>query len=237
VQVKLITDRSHILTDIDVTTARTLQAHLEVAGIEIYTRTQVTAIRGLDHDRVKLWLNRNTLECDRLLIPTASHNFDFDFADDRRIYPCTNDRDIAHILAQVLQTNLWELISSPPMVDLYPTFIATLPPLAQIGMTEALARQQCRSRLVVLESYVEQMGLCKVICDQYGQILGASMVGEQAKLVIDAIAIAMQSQIKVQNITVLQELGLSEQWQNLHRHNQQQIKRKNWFTWRRDWRF
>lgn len=235
IHIKLITDHSHILPDIDVTTARTLQAQLEIEGIEIYTRTQVTAVTGLEYNRVKLWLNSSTLDCDRLLIPAATPHLDISC--DRHIYPCGNDRDIEHIRQRVLQTNVWELFRSSPLVEPAPTFVSTSPPLAQIGMTEALAAKQYRSKLVVLESYVEQMGLCKIICNQHGQILGASMVGEQAKLVVDAIAMAMQSKIKIQDMRGLSELGLVEQWQQLHRRTQQQIKRKDWFTWRRDWNF
>ncbi|MBD2186955.1 FAD-dependent oxidoreductase [Pseudanabaena mucicola] len=235
IPIKLITDRSHILPDIDVTTARTLQAQLEVEGIEIYTRTQVTAVTELEHDHVKLWLNGSTLDCDRLLIPESTPHLDIHC--DRHIYPCGNDRDIDFIRQRVLQTNLLELFRSSPLPIPVPTFVPTSPPLAQIGMTEALAAKQYRAKLVVLESYVEQMGLCKIVCNQHGQILGASMVGEQAKVVVDAIAMAMQSKIKIQDLRGLPELGLVEQWQQLHRSQQQQIKLKDWFTWRRDWNF
>jgi pyruvate/2-oxoglutarate dehydrogenase complex dihydrolipoamide dehydrogenase (E3) component len=235
IPIKLITDRSHILPDIDVATARILQAQLEIEGIEVYTRTQVTAVKKLEHNRIKLWLNGSTLDCDRLLIPAASQ--DFDISCDRQIYPCGNDHDVAYILQQVLQTNLLETFRPSQLKDPHPTFVPTSPPLAQIGMTEALAYKQYRSKLIVIESYVEQMGLCKIICNQHGQILGASMIGEQAKLVVDAIAMAMQSKVKVQNMTVLPELGLIEKWQNLHCSPQQQIKLKDWFTWRRDWNF
>ena len=43
------------------------------------------------------------------------------------------------------------------------------------------------------------------------------MFGDRAKLVIEAIAIAMQGKVKIQNIAGLQELQITEQWEKLHR--------------------
>ncbi len=231
VHTRLITDHNHILPNVDVAIARTLQAQLEAEGIEIYTRTQVTAVSETENNRSKIWIDKQTLECDRLLIPLAPS--EFSFTSDHHIYECRNDQDIAKIVRQTLQTNFW-----PPSITSTSslTFVPTSPPLAQIGMTEILAKQKYEQSLYIFDSYPEN-GLCKIICDRHGQILGASMIGDRAKLVVEAIAIAMQGKVKIQNIAVLQELEINAQWENRDRDQAQLVKRKDWFTFRRDWNF
>jgi pyruvate/2-oxoglutarate dehydrogenase complex dihydrolipoamide dehydrogenase (E3) component len=227
----LITEYQHILPNVDLAIARTLQAQLEAEGVEIYTETQVTAVRETEQHRSRLWLDNQELECDRILIPVAPR--EFYVPSDRHIYQCCHDRDIAKIVQQELQTHFWQLSSISPSPEILN--VPTSPPLAQIGMTEALAKRKYRQNLYMLQSYAEDIGLCKIICDRKGQILGASVFGDRAKLVIDAIAIAMQGKVKIQNIVGLQELKIAEQWEQLHRDHGQQIKFKNWFTFRRDW--
>jgi hypothetical protein len=156
---------------------------------------------------------------------------EFDYPSDRHIYQCRNDQDIAKIVQQALQTSLWQSAASAKVPEI--TYVSTTPPLAQIGTTEVLARLKYK-QVYVLDSDVEN-GLCKIICDRQGQILGASMFGNRAQLVIEAIAIAMQGKVKIQDIGVLQELRITEQWTELHRNHAQTAKLKDWFTFRRDW--
>lgn len=232
VHTRLITDHHHILPNVDVAIARTLQAQLEAEGIEIYTRTQVTAVSKIERNRSKIWIDKQTIECDRLLIPLAPSEFSFPI--NHHIYECRNDQDIAKIVRQTLQTNFWRSPSITTTLSL--TFAPTSPPLAQIGMTEFFAKQKYAQSLYIFDSYAEN-SLCKIICDRHGQILGASMIGDRAKLVIEAIAIAMQGKVKIQNIAVLQELEINAQWENRDRDHAQQFKLKDWFTFRRDWNF
>ena len=229
VKTSLITNSSHILPNVDVAIARTLQAQLEAEGIEVYTSTQVTAVSKIEQDRSRIWLNNSTIECDRLLVTVAPR--EFDYPSDRHIYKCRNDQDIAKILQLSLQTSLWQSTARGKAPEI--VYISTTPPLAQIGMTEVLARLKYK-QVYVLDSYVEN-GLCKIICDRQGQILGASMYGDRAQLVIEAIAIAMQGKVKIQNIAVLQELQIAEQWEKLHHNHTQLDKLRDWFTLRRDW--
>jgi pyruvate/2-oxoglutarate dehydrogenase complex dihydrolipoamide dehydrogenase (E3) component len=72
-------------------------------------------------------------------------------------------------------------------------------------MTELSAKQKYGQALYILESSTEN-SLCKIIYDRKGQILGASMFGDRAKLVIEAVAIAMQGKVKIQDIALLQDL-------------------------------
>jgi pyruvate/2-oxoglutarate dehydrogenase complex dihydrolipoamide dehydrogenase (E3) component len=200
VHTRLITHHNHVLPSVDVAIARTLQAQLEAEGVEVYTNTQTTAVSQLEHDRARIWLDNQTIDCDRLLIPLAPR--EFGFPSDRYIYECNSDQDIAKIIQQTCQTNLWR----SPAIPQIPAIInvPTTPNLAQIGMTELSAKQKYGQALYILESSTEN-SLCKIICDRKGQILGASMFGDRAKLVIEAIAIAMQGKVKIQNIAVLQE--------------------------------
>ncbi|PZV12503.1 MAG: hypothetical protein DCF20_17405 [Pseudanabaena sp.] len=230
VHTSLITNRNHILPNVDVAIARTLQAQLEAEGIEIYTNTQTTAVSQIEHSRTRIWLDNQTIECDRLLMPIAPK--EFYSPSDRHIYQCHSDQDIAMIVKQTLQTDFWRSVSMhqvPTMIN-----VSTTPTVAQIGLTELSAKQKYGPALYILENSAEN-SLCKIICNHKGQILGASMFGESAKLVIEAIAIAMQGKVKIQNIAVLQELQITEQWEKLHCNRRQQSKFKNWFTFRRDW--
>jgi pyruvate/2-oxoglutarate dehydrogenase complex dihydrolipoamide dehydrogenase (E3) component len=206
VHTRLITHRNHILPNVDVAIARTLQAQLEAEGIEVYTNTQTTAVSQIEHGRTRIWLDNQTIDCDRLLIPLAPQ--ELHFPSDRYIYECQGNRDIAKIMRRTFQTDFWQSASipkAPTMVD-----VLTTPTVAQIGMTELSAKQKYGQDLYIWESSTEN-SLCKIICDRKGQIFGASMFGDRAKLVIEAIAIAMQGKVKIQNIAVLQELRITEQ--------------------------
>ena len=229
VHTSLITNSSHILPNVDVAIARILQAQLEAEGVEIYTATQVTAVSKIEQNRSRIWLNNTTINCDRLLMTSAPK--EFDYPSDRHIYQCRNDQDITKIVQQALKTSLWQSAPSAKVPEII--YVSTIPPLAQIGMTESLARLKYK-QVYVLDSYAEN-GLCKIICDRQRQILGASMFGDRAQLAIEAIAIAMQGKVKIQNITGLQELRITEQWTELHRNHAQLAKLKDWFTFRRDW--
>ena len=201
VHTSLITDRNHILPNVDVAIARTLQAQLEAEGIAVYTNTQTTAVSQIEHGRTRIWLDNQTIDCDRILIPLAPQ--EFYFPSDRNIHQCRDDQDIAKIMRQTFKTDLWRSASipkSPTIVN-----VLTTPPVAQIGMTELSAKQKYGQALYIWESSTENC-LCKIICDRKGQILGASMVGDRAKLVISAVAIAMQGKVKIQDIAVLQDL-------------------------------
>jgi len=230
VHTSLITNSSHILPNIEVAIARTLQAQLEAEGVEVYTSTQVTAVSKIEQDRSRIWLNNTTIDCDRLLVPLSSKKFDY--PSDRHIYQCRNDQDIDKIVQQTLQTSFWRSASIPKVPAIIN--VSTTPTVAQIGMTELSARQKYEKDLYILDSDAEN-SLGKIICDRQGQILGASMYGDRAQFVIEAIAIAMQGKVKIQNIKGLQELRITEQWTELHRNPAQLAKLKDWFTFRRDW--
>ena len=93
------------------------------------------------------------------------------------------------------------MLPTQPIVTVTPT----KPPIAQVGLTAAIAQQKYRiNRINILETVTTDGGLCKIICDAQNRILGASMYGDRAESVIRALAIAMQGKVK------LQELNLPE---------------------------
>ncbi len=90
------------------------------------------------------------------------------------------------------------MLPKQPLIRVTPT----QPPLAQVGMSAAIAQQRCS--INVLETVTTDGGLCKIVSDAQDKILGASMYGDRAEFVIRSLAIAMQGKVK------LQELNLPE---------------------------
>lgn len=236
VKTLLITKHQHILPNVDVAIARTLQGQLEAEGVEIHTRSKVTAVSKEDL-HTKIWLERHTLDCDYLLLTHAPDSFQF--PNDPHIYQCQSHQDVAKIIRKVLPTRLtlglmdfWRSSSAKAIPEII--HVQTSPPIAQVGLTELpISKSIC-----VLESASGEIDLCRVICDQQGYILGASMVGSHARLVIDAIAIAMQGKIKVQelapNLGIEINFKLAEQWQEQHLDRSDRLKLRDWFTSCRD---
>lgn len=233
VHTSLITDSAHVLPNVDVEIARILQAQLESEGVEVYTSTKITAVSKIEHSRSKIWLEDITLECDRILVPLVPN--EFYFPQDSHIYRCNSNEDVAVIMQQTFQNNLSHF--QPIVKNLSFLVVLTVPPLAQVGITEAHAKKSYGKNIYIFHSSTQHLGTCKIICDRHGHILGASMFGKQSKFIIESIAIAMQGNIKVQNISLLQELEIANQWQYLHSNPYKRTKLKHWFNFRRDWTF
>lgn len=190
----LLVDHQHILPHVDVEVARTLQAKLEIEGIAVHTAAQVTAVELIE-GRSRLWLSRpSTIDCDRLFIPYPQH--DYPIPNRQSVFPCHSDRDIAKIINQIPNLTQSMVLPSHPIVTVTPT----QPPIAQVGMTAAIAKQKCRIK--VIETVTTDGGLCIVTCDAHGKILGASMYGDRAEFVIRALAIAMQGKVKLQELNL-----------------------------------
>ncbi|NUN66147.1 NAD(P)/FAD-dependent oxidoreductase [Pseudanabaena biceps] len=239
VKTLLITKHLHILPNVDVAIARTLQAQLEAEGVEIYTRSKVTAV-SKEGAHTKIWLERHTIDCDYLLLTNPPDPLQL--PKDPHIYQCRSPQDVVHIIQITLPTrltlglmNFWK----SPLAKTIPeiVYVQTSPPLAQVGLMELPSSKS----ICVLESASGEMDLCRVICDRQGYILGASMVGNHARLVIDTIAIAMQGKIKVQelapNLGIEINLKLAKQWQEQRLQRSDRLKLREWFTFCRDWNF
>lgn len=217
VRTSLITNSLHILPEIDVAIARTLQAQLEAEGVAIYTDAKITAVSHPTPQRSKVWLDAQTLEYDRLLIPVAPR--DFAIPRDRSIYRVQHQADLDLVLQKISarysiknSIQLGQAISgasSKPAI----TVVSTNPPLAQVGVTEDEVKAQnlkfyrsgkSGKSLEVWESASADWGFCKIICNRQGVILGASMVGAQAQMFIEAIAIAIQGKVKMPDLAILE---------------------------------
>jgi pyruvate/2-oxoglutarate dehydrogenase complex dihydrolipoamide dehydrogenase (E3) component len=92
-----------------------------------------------------------------------------------------------------------------------PHITFTSPEVAQIGLTEKLARERFAASELQIESFDiskvdravnedDRLGLLKIVARSNGVILGASVVGERAGETITEIAIAMRNNLKLSDI-------------------------------------
>jgi pyruvate/2-oxoglutarate dehydrogenase complex dihydrolipoamide dehydrogenase (E3) component len=87
------------------------------------------------------------------------------------------------------------------------------PPLAQVGLTEPQAKARYGQNVLVLKQYFKILagaqicgtsaGFCKIYVHRSGKILGATIIGSQAGELIQVLALAIQQQIKIQQLAKL----------------------------------
>lgn len=92
-----------------------------------------------------------------------------------------------------------------------PHITFTAPEIAQIGLTEAMARKDFSASDLLIRSFDiakvdravnedDRHGLIKIIAHRNGRILGASIMGERAGETITEIAIAMRNKLKLSDL-------------------------------------
>ena len=92
-----------------------------------------------------------------------------------------------------------------------PHITFTSPEVAQIGLTEKLARDKFKTKELLIKSFDikkvdravnenDRVGLLKIIARGNGTILGASIVGERAGETITEIAVAMRNGLKLSDL-------------------------------------
>jgi pyruvate/2-oxoglutarate dehydrogenase complex dihydrolipoamide dehydrogenase (E3) component len=97
--------------------------------------------------------------------------------------------------------------TSPAM----PHITFTSPEVAQIGLTEKVAREKFKAKDLLIKSFDiskvdravnedDRLGLIKIVARSNGIILGASIVGERAGEIITEIAIAMRNKLKLADL-------------------------------------
>ncbi|WP_404787135.1 FAD-dependent oxidoreductase [Altericista sp. CCNU0014] len=137
---------------------------------------------------------------------------------------------------------------SPMQYHQLPYAISSDPPLARVGLTEAQARQYDPQVRVLRENYKEcdrarfdrsPVGLCKVLVQKDGTVLGAHIVGAAAAELIHLFALAMQQGIRLQALGQLGYVSLTfaevvqrvtdRWWQQRHRRD----RNEQWFYNRR----
>lgn len=100
-----------------------------------------------------------------------------------------------------------------------PWVIFSNPELARVGLTEAQARRRYGNDVLVLRQYFksvtaaqitgETTGVCKLIVLRNGEILGAAIVGVQARELINVIASAIAQNLKITFLTQLAPINPS----------------------------
>ena len=100
-----------------------------------------------------------------------------------------------------------------------PWAVYTDPPLARVGMTIETARNGKRRDLIILKHDLidctqailanKTSGLCQIIVDRQGRILGAAIVGQNAPELITTIALAIQHRLKITDLTIAASLSPS----------------------------
>lgn len=138
-----------------------------------------------------------------------------------------------------------------------PWAINSYPQLAQIGFTEAQAKRQFNTdEILVIRQYYKSLtaaqirdettGICKLIVLRNGEILGASILGQEASELINLIALAIAEKIPVQKLANLSPIypSFSEIIENTAREWSQQKLNSNhllqdflegFFHFRRNW--
>ncbi len=124
-----------------------------------------------------------------------------------------------------------------------PWAVYTDPPLARVGMKVPHSSSEVtgnRRDLIVLQKYLKTCpqailnnitsGFCQIVVTRTGQILGAEIVGQNAPELIQIIALAIQHQLKITDLTTFPCLSPSytefiyqtaQEWHTYHRHQQQ----------------
>jgi pyruvate/2-oxoglutarate dehydrogenase complex dihydrolipoamide dehydrogenase (E3) component len=134
--------------------------------------------------------------------------------------------------------------------DRFPWAVHTDPPLARVGLTASSATNSHHRDIIILEQYFKNCtqavlsnassGWCQIITTQTGQILGATIVGQNAPELIQVLTLAIQSRLKITDLIACPSLSPSyseiidltaAQWHIHHRRHQSQ--RPSWL--RRLW--
>ena len=143
---------------------------------------------------------------------------------------------------------------SPIQYHQLPYAIQSDPPLARVGLTEAQARQHDPKVQVLRQNYRDcgsthpegnraqfnqsPVGLCKVLVQQDGTILGAHILGDSAPELIHLFALAIQQKISLQTLgelgvvasTFTEVVGqLAQEWRWRHKRD----RNERWFYNRR----
>ena len=137
-----------------------------------------------------------------------------------------------------------------------PWVIFTQPQLARVGLTEVQARRIYASDVVILRQHFKTVaaaqiqdeitGICKLIVRRNGEILGAAVVGSQAGEIINSIALAIASKLKVNAIAslapvypsfseILHQIAVEYRGARIERHPALQNFLEAFFSFRRSY--
>ena len=127
-----------------------------------------------------------------------------------------------------------------------PWAVYTDPPLARVGMKIGTAIDSHRKDLVILKQYFKTCpqaiidnstsGCCQIIVTCKGQILGAEIIGQNAPELIQILALAIQQQLKIADLTAFSYLSPSyaeliyQTAQEWYTFDRTQRKQRQWYN-------
>lgn len=276
-QVILVVQTAQLLPRQDPEIMTLLQAHLEAEGIDILLQTTLSQVKQLGE---KIWVQAGdqALEADTLLLELGRYpaigslHLEAVNVEHRvygipvtaklqttnpHIYACgeaLGGYPLPHLAQQEAELALHNALFFPTAAIEYrqiPWAIFTTPTVAQVGLTEAEARQYYGSSVVVLRqplpSHLKaklqpEPGLGKLVLRPSGEILGAQMMATHTEEWMGILALAMQHRIKLQDLgrstliasTHAEVLAqLIDQWQHHRLKPWQRNLMETWFNWRR----
>jgi pyruvate/2-oxoglutarate dehydrogenase complex dihydrolipoamide dehydrogenase (E3) component len=164
--------------------------------------------------------------------------------------------NIANYEAKIALSNALFFSTQKTNYKSIPWVVATQPFFATVGFNEAMAKKRYgENAVIVLRQYVKNLttaqftgettGLCKFIILSSGQILGASILGAQAREIINLVAIAIDNDINIQKIShlipaypsfseIIEQIGMLWHQQQLNTNRQEFLE--DFFAFRRDWK-
>ncbi|HAC66243.1 MAG TPA: NAD(P)/FAD-dependent oxidoreductase, partial [Cyanothece sp. UBA12306] len=208
-------------------------------------------IQGLNLEGVKIAVNSGQIKVNSKLQTTNSQIYAFGGVLGVYHYP-----NIAQYQASIIIKNCLFFSYFKANYDTIPYTIFTNPPLTRIGLTEFQAKRRYGNDVIVIQDYFktlskaqilgETTGFCQIITRRNGKILGCHCLGIEAEELIGAIALAMQNNLKIQDLALIfppspslfEVLSrISQTWKS------QKFERNKWLNqwlerllfWRRKW--
>ncbi|MCC5899048.1 MAG: NAD(P)/FAD-dependent oxidoreductase [Phormidium sp. BM_Day4_Bin.17] len=275
--VQLLLKDSQLLPQEDPQLGQLLQAHLEAAGVRVRTATPIRQVREID-GQIWLQVGNQALETEALILaPVWGADLTGIFLDklplkcqkhtlktspsletaQPHLYACGSilggysDRHLERYEAQLATHNALRFRQRPLDYSTIPRAIATVPPIAAVGLTSPQAQHQVGDGFISLSLPLYQLessqrrgnlsGFAKLLVSPSGQLLGAHSLGDNAPHWIQAIALLMRQNASIQALAKIPPPDddlFAAFWQLWHHHWQtahprQAHLQQAWFDWRR----
>ncbi len=275
--VQLLLSEPQLLPREDPQLGQLLQAHLEAAGVRVRTATSVSQVREIDGqiwlqagnqaletqalilappwggDLTGIGLDKLPIKCyDNILKTSPSLE-----TAQPHLYACGSilggygDRHLERYEAQLATHNGLRVRQSSLDYSTIPRAIATVPPIAAVGLTTPQAQRQFGDGFISLSLPLYQLessqrrghlsGFAKLLVSPSGQLLGAHSLGDKAPHWIQVIALLMRQNAPIQALGKIpppdDDLFAAflqlwhHHWQNSH--PRQANLQQAWFNWRR----
>jgi pyruvate/2-oxoglutarate dehydrogenase complex dihydrolipoamide dehydrogenase (E3) component len=228
IQVTLIVRQAHVLSIADSEMGFLVQAQLEAEGVRVLNTLHIAEIVEVQKKK-RIQAENETIEVDEVLMATSwepqTETLNLEAmgikqplrvnerlqTSHARVYWCAHPvPTIAQHQADIaVQNALFLPIFKANHRDVAQA-VYTDPEFAWVGMTESQATNEYGKDVIVLRQPFystlkaqiaeEFTGLCKIIVRRNGQILGAHIVGTNARELITTIALAMQENLGIQSL-------------------------------------